>query len=242
MDKVFPKSYGTTISPEILAGYLQNNGSQSFNGNFSVSGTFDLYGNFRQWGSQHYISASVTASDRIEVDNYGPDQAAYINQNGTGDIADFTKNDVVQFVILNNGTVEAKQSAGFSGSFKAMAGADVTGSVNINSGSFYTSGRILGSQSSDINSANDLVLGSGNYFHILGNTTINRILGTGWTTGSEISIETDSDLTIVHGVATSTGFNGIQCQGSQNISSSAGFILRLRNTGTTWRDIYRSGL
>ena len=100
-------------------------------------------------------------------------------------------------------------------------------------------GRILGAQGSNVASAATITLGDGNFFHITGTTNIDCITTTGWTNGSEITLEFDGVLT----VNDSTGGCGA---GTSNVNLSAAYVTTADDTlhlvldGGSWDERGRS--
>jgi len=100
-----------------------------------------------------------------------------------------------------------------------------------------TSGRIQGSSGASIASANDITLGSdGNFFEITGTTTVNRILTTGWQTGSIIHLYFSGLVTVTNGTSSGSGFQGFRFASDANTTSSGadGFTMTFSNTGSVW--------
>jgi hypothetical protein len=107
-------------------------------------------------------------------------------------------------------------------------------------GSIYSVGRKLGYQGSDVASANDITLGLGNYFDLTGVTDVQRILGTGWTAGTVITLQTDGAIKIVNNTAAGGGYYGFQLAGSANFEMTAGDTLTVVFDGAWFREIARS--
>ena len=102
------------------------------------------------------------------------------------------------------------------------------------------SSRILGKQGGDVASANDITLGDGNYFDVTGAVEVQRILGTNWTAGSVITLQTDGAPSIKHGTAAGAGYYGFQLAGSGDFLASAGATLVLAFDGAWFREISRT--
>jgi hypothetical protein len=101
--------------------------------------------------------------------------------------------------------------------------------------------RVLGKKGSDVANANDITLGDGNYFIITGTTTINRILSTGWTTGSEIILQADDSVKITHtGAMPGSGYYGVKLAGSADYDMTAGDVLKIYFDGGFWRESSRT--
>ena len=106
-------------------------------------------------------------------------------------------------------------------------------------GSLYNAGRTLGYKGSDVTSANDITLGQGNFFGVLGTTTIERIASAGWTDGSVITLGTAASVQISNDVAAGGGFNQIALSGSADIAMTAGSTLTLIMSSTKWKEVSR---
>lgn len=104
-------------------------------------------------------------------------------------------------------------------------------------GSYQGQGRKLGLQGADVASANDITLGLGNYFDITGATEIQRILGTGWTAGSVVILQFDSNPNVKHGTAAGSGYYGLQLDGGVDFAATAGDTLQLVFDGAWWRQV-----
>lgn len=109
-------------------------------------------------------------------------------------------------------------------------------------GNFYTIGRKLGFQGVDVASANDITLGNGNYFDITGTTEVQRILGTGWTAGSIITLQFDASVNIKHGTAAGSDYYGLQLAEGADFAATAGDTLMLVFDGAWWREISRTAI
>jgi hypothetical protein len=107
-------------------------------------------------------------------------------------------------------------------------------------GSFYSDGRKLGTQGSDVTAANDITLGLGNYFDITGATEVQRILGTGWTDGSLVVLQFDSNPNVKTGVTAGSSYYGFKLAGAVDFAATAGDTLTLVFDGGWWRELARS--
>lgn len=110
----------------------------------------------------------------------------------------------------------------------------------IDDGSARFDGRILGAQGADVTAANDITLGNGNYFDVTGATEVQRILGTGWTAGSLVTLQFDSNPNVKHNTAAGAGYYGLQLAGAGDFAASAGDTLTLRFDGAWWREVARA--
>lgn len=127
----------------------------------------------------------------------------------------------------------------------AVQGANATltnlGSLLVDSGSSRFDGRVLESQGANIASAGDLTLGSdGNFWSITGNTTINAITKSGWTSGSQVCIEFTGSPIVSHNTAGGAGAAKIYLSGAANFSATADDILCLIYNGTVWKETSRT--
>jgi hypothetical protein len=104
--------------------------------------------------------------------------------------------------------------------------------------------RLQGFQGTDVASANNLVLGSGNVFEITGTTQVNLISNTNWQNGSQITLLFTSTPTVKHNQATSGANTTIQLAGAIDFVATAGDTLTLMmcEIGGTraWREISRA--
>lgn len=100
-----------------------------------------------------------------------------------------------------------------------------------------TCGRYLGRQGSDVTAANDITLGTGNYFDITGATQINTIASTGWSAGSFVTLQFDSNPTVKNATA---GTGAQLALAGGDFSASAGDTLSLVYDGTVWREVARA--
>jgi hypothetical protein len=107
----------------------------------------------------------------------------------------------------------------------------------VDDGAARFDGRVLGFQGADVASANDTTLSTGNYFDITGAVQINGIAVAGWTVGSVVILQFDSNPVVKHNTAASAGFASLQLAGSVDFNSSAGDTLMLVYDGTYWRQI-----
>jgi hypothetical protein len=93
---------------------------------------------------------------------------------------------------------------------------------------------------SDVASANDITLGSGNYFDITGTTEVQRILGAGWSIGSIVVLQFDASVQVTNGVAAGSGYFGFKLSGAGNLSATADDTLMLVFDGAWWREVSRT--
>jgi hypothetical protein len=93
-------------------------------------------------------------------------------------------------------------------------------------------------KSSAATAANSLTLGGGNYFIVAGATQMNAIVDTGWTAGSEITLEFGAAPLVKHNNA-DTGAEFL-LRDKQDFQAAAGDTLTLKYNGTNWVEIARS--
>ena len=115
------------------------------------------------------------------------------------------------------------------------------GKVGIFEDTLTAAGRFHASKGADVASADEITLGSGNYFDITGTTTINHINKTDWQAGSEVTFQFDSNVTVTHNAGTPAGTEAsILLAGAVNFSSTPDDVLKLVYDGATWREVSRT--
>jgi hypothetical protein len=122
---------------------------------------------------------------------------------------------------------------------------DLQASASPTFGGATISGRLLGTQGSDVASANDLTLGSdGNVFEITGTTQVNRIVNTSWQNGAQVTLFFTASCTVADAQASAGANITILLAGGANYSATAGdnITLMLSEIGGTqaWREISRT--
>lgn len=161
------------------------------------------------------------------------------NQTATLDRLSSFHNDAITYESATNvrtvteaaGAIFNAPVAGTNVSFTAVYGALVkTGHLAV------AAGRLLTPQGADVASAADVTLGNGNYFDVTGTTNVQRMLGTGWTVGSEVTLQFDASVTVEHNVAAGSGYFGFQLAGAANFSATAGDTLTVIFDGAFWRE------
>jgi len=186
-------------------------------------------------------SAALVANPGVGVSGYGK-TSSNASGNGVG--------------LMGVGTVDATGDAG--GAFGVIANANSTHAGGTNyaiysdarnsdvnnysfygaAGDIYNAGRILGYKGSDVASANDITLGQGNFFLVTGTTTVQRILGAGWTAGSVVTLYFADNIQIDHNVAAGGGYYGILLEGAGgNFSATASDTLTIIFSADKWREI-----
>jgi hypothetical protein len=102
--------------------------------------------------------------------------------------------------------------------------------------------RVNEARGGNIASASNITLTSGNFFHVTGVTTIDRIESAGWLQ-PEITLMFDGALTLNHNTALSGTLLGLRLVGATNASMAAGskITLRLDDTTSQWVEVSRSG-
>ena len=135
---------------------------------------------------------------------------------------------------LNAGSI----TSGFT-SIDVGAGA-ITTTGTLSGGTIASSGRTLGYKGDPVASTNDMTLSLGNYFLISGTTTTNRILKTGWTQGSVVILKFNGAVTVTHGVAAGSDYQGFQLAGAEDFTTGADDTLTLVFDGVWWRETSRT--
>jgi len=98
-------------------------------------------------------------------------------------------------------------------------------------------GRILETKGTDVASANDMTLTTGNFFKITGGVQINRIASAGWTAGSHIMLSFAVNLTVKHNQLAGGGFATILVESggaATDYSPSVGSLCELFYDGTNF--------
>lgn len=127
------------------------------------------------------------------------------------------------------------------GLFRAVAQAEIEGSLEVQGKLQMTNGRFNYDKGADIASADELTLGSdGNYFDITGTTTINGITKSLWPSGSVVVLQFDASVTVTHNDTPAGTEAAILLSGAGNFSATAGDTLQLFYDGTTWREVSRT--
>ena len=108
------------------------------------------------------------------------------------------------------------------------------------SGLITITGRFQTIQGVDVVSANDITLGNGNYFDLTGVVDIQRILGTNWTAGSVITLQTDGAPTIKADIAAGGGYYGFKLANAGDFDATADDTLVVVFDGAWFREISRT--
>lgn len=95
-------------------------------------------------------------------------------------------------------------------------------------------GRQQGSKGADIASANDLVLGNSNYFHVTGTTTINAIDATNWTDGSVVSFLFKGITTVKHNTVGGAGTLPLKMLTAADVTTADGTRMTFIKDATEW--------
>lgn len=103
-----------------------------------------------------------------------------------------------------------------------------------------TNTRYLGKEGVNIASANNVTAGDGNFFVVTGTTQMNLLDNTGWTSGSEVTLEFAAVLTLKHNQAPSGAFAAFLLESSIDLATSAGDAVTFKYNGTAWREIARA--
>ena len=107
-------------------------------------------------------------------------------------------------------------------------------------GALSWTNRIKGTQGVDVTAANDITLGQGNYFDITGATEVQRILATGWSAGSVVILQFDSNPLVKNATAAGTGYFGFKLAGAVDFQATADDTLTVVFDGAWWREVSRS--
>lgn len=129
---------------------------------------------------------------------------------------------------INGGTIDGTTIGGNTPAAGTFTNISVSG------------GRYLGTQGVDVASAADITLGNGNYFDITGTTETQRILGTGWTAGSIVTLQFDASVTVKHNTAAGSSYFGLQLAAGADFNATAGDVLMLVFDGAWWREVSRT--
>lgn len=105
-------------------------------------------------------------------------------------------------------------------------------------GTITPTGRMLGKAGAGVTAANDVVLGNGNFFAVSGNTQVNTIAATGWTTGSRVLLQFSGTPTVKH--ATAGAGAQLNLAGAADFVASANDVLELVYNGTVWAEVGRT--
>lgn len=122
--------------------------------------------------------------------------------------------------------------------FAPVASPTFTGTVT--APALVMTGRVQGKQGSDVASANDMTLGTGNFFYVTGTTTINAIAFSGWQAGSQITLKFQGACTVKNNTAGGVGFGAMLLQSSTDFTTTANDMLTLQWDGSNWNEITRS--
>ncbi len=101
--------------------------------------------------------------------------------------------------------------------------------------------RILAAKGADVASATNLTLGNGNVFVVTGNTAVSRILNTGWTSGSVITLIVDSGPITFNNFVGASGSNAdLRLQGNTNWVAAPAFSTLTLVFFASWIEVCRS--
>lgn len=180
------------------------------------------------------------------VDDTSPQLGGMLDVNGfaigdgTLELLKFTEtaSAVNELTIKNaaTGTAPELQATGDDTNIDLKIVAKGTGHVSVQSELSHTGFRLLGSQGTDIASANNLSLDAasdGNLYAITGTTQINLIDSTQWLNGSNVFLKFDGIVTIKDGQTTSGNYKKINLGGS-DYETSAGDVLQLVLQDSEW--------
>lgn len=101
--------------------------------------------------------------------------------------------------------------------------------------------RLEANQGADVASADEMLLGDGNYFDVTGTTTINHITKTGWQAGSVVVLQFDASVTVTHNAGSPAGTEAsILLSGGGDFSATVDDTLQLVYDGTTFCEVSRT--
>ena len=157
--------------------------------------------------------------------------------NQTATLSKFSAVDIGAITFISDTNVRTITTASGLTVNAPIAGTNVTITNNyalhVDSGAAKFDGRILGSQGVGIASANDLTLGTdGNFWIISGNTQINAIATTGWSSGSVIRLKFTGSPTLKHATAGGAGFASLNNNGSADIVAANNTVVEYMYDGT----------
>lgn len=107
----------------------------------------------------------------------------------------------------------------------------------------FAFGRIIETEGANVTAAATITLGTGNFFTVTGNTTIDNIVATNWNSagpnvgGAQVTLLFTGTPTVRHNTA-GTGAR-IFLAGSANLLAAANTILGLVWDGTQWQETFR---
>lgn len=162
----------------------------------------------------------------------------FISANGSGPQLNNSAATATAPTILPN-TVDTNTGLGAASASDEMsliAGGAEIARIQANGVQFQT--RALGKKGADVASANDITLGSGNFFVVTGTTQINTVATTNWTAGSSVVLRFSGSLTVKHNTA-GTGAV-IFLAGSADFAATANDMLTLLYDGTQWSECART--
>lgn len=167
----------------------------------------------------------LTVKGQVSIEGATTTRPLYINGNDT---------DALLY------TYHASQNLQLAGGLQATALiCDYNGDTT-NQNSLTIGKRFKGKKGADVASANDVTLGDGNYFDITGATQMNGMSVSGWQSGSEVTLQFDSNPIVKHNTAASAGFASFFLSGAVDFSTGADDTLKLAYDGTYWREISRT--
>lgn len=102
--------------------------------------------------------------------------------------------------------------------------------------------RLTQGKGDTVASATTIALGDkGNLFPISGTTTISHIATTGWTAGSQVTLQFTGALTLTHNASSpATGYAAVKLQGAGDLVTAAGDRLTIAYDGTDWVEVSRA--
>lgn len=114
--------------------------------------------------------------------------------------------------------------------------------LHVGSGNLRVDGRIKAAKGADIAAAATFTAGiDGNFFTVTGNTNIDFITTTAWTSGSELTLEFTGTPTLNHNTAAPPASTApLFLSASTPFVCTAGCVLKFIYNGTVWKELSRT--
>lgn len=114
-------------------------------------------------------------------------------------------------------------------------GSVATGAITL------TAGRLQGVKGGDVASADEILLGAGNYFDVTGTTQIHHVTKTDWQAGAVVVFQFDASVVVTHDSATPTGTEAsLWLLGAGDFSATANDTMTTVYDGVYFRELGRS--